>query len=543
MKLQLLLCLSLFSYIVSASGETNRLLIQLDETLKLKEFYMNQKELRLARLKEQLNREVSHSKQFEICYDIIEEYKSFSYDSALVYVDRNLHVARKKINRECEIRTLFQYAFILSSSGLFREAEIVMNQIPREELTPELMIEYFKSYLTFYSNLTAYLNDERFSQEYYPLINNLIDSVYYYLPESTPDKIYYLALIEERSGNTEYAIELTEKYVRNLHPDAHEYAKVNFYLAGLYHQLGNTDRWITHVIRAAIADTKDAITENLALLTLAGWLYEQKDIERAYGYIQAALLDANFYNARFRNLQISRTLPIINEAYQKYQQQQSRQMKWALIFTSTFFFLLLVAVLYLIKQTRILREMRQELRESNDHLEEVNEQLNTVNLELSEANRVKEEYIGHFMDLYSGYIAKMDDYRKMINNKIAAKRFEELQKMTSSGRGKDSDVKELNDNFDKAFLNIYPGFVEAVNGLLKEDERFELRKGELLNTELRVFALIRLGITDSARIADFLRCSLQTVYNYRSKIKKKAISEETDIEEQIRHIGSYIVKN
>ncbi|MCD7936433.1 MAG: DUF6377 domain-containing protein, partial [Tannerellaceae bacterium] len=475
--------------------------------------------------------------------DIIEEYKSFSYDSALVYVDRNLHVARKKINRECEIRTLFQYAFILSSSGLFREAEIVMNQIPREELTPELMIEYFKSYLTFYSNLTAYLNDERFSQEYYPLINNLIDSVYYYLPESTPDKIYYLALIEERSGNTEYAIELTEKYVRNLHPDAHEYAKVNFYLAGLYHQLGNTDRWITHVIRAAIADTKDAITENLALLTLASWLYEQKDIERAYGYIQAALLDANFYNARFRNLQISRTLPIINEAYQKYQQQQSRQMKWALIFTSTFFFLLLVAVLYLIKQTRILREMRQELRESNEHLEEVNEQLNTVNLELSEANRVKEEYIGHFMDLYSGYIAKMDDYRKMINNKIAAKRFEELQKMTSSGRGKDSDVKELYDNFDKAFLKIYPGFVDAVNGLLKEDERFELRKGELLNTELRVFALIRLGITDSARIADFLRCSLQTVYNYRSKIKKKALSEETDIEEQIRHIGSYIVKN
>ncbi|MCC8154528.1 MAG: DUF6377 domain-containing protein, partial [Tannerellaceae bacterium] len=524
---------------LSASEEIDNLLSELDRTLQSKDVYMRQKEQRLSRLKEQLNREVSHSKQFEICYDIIEEYKSYSFDSALVYIDRNLRVARKKINRECEIRTLFQYLFVLSSSGLFLESEAVINQIPREELPPELVVDYFKCVAKFHSNLGDYLSDTGFAGEHYRKVEQYTDSVYHYLPETSTEKIYYQAVMEEKNGNWLKAIELTRLYIRSLHPEAHEYAKMNFYLAGLYRRQGDIDLWARHVIKAAMADIPDASTENMALLTLASWLYQQNDIERAYFYIQSALDDANFYNARLRNFQISRTLPIINQAYQKHKDQQRRDLKWALIFTSTVFLLLLITVVYLKKQTEKLRRTRQALKSTNQHLEEVNEKLNNVNQELSESNLVKEEYIGHFMDPYSGYISKMEDYRKMIHTKIVAKRFDELLKMTASARGKDTDVKELYTNFDEAFLNIYPGFVEALNNLLKKEERFELRKGELLNTELRVFALIRLGITDSNKIADFLRCSLQAVYNYRSKIRKRAIKEDEDIEEQIRKIGSY----
>lgn len=543
MKFRLLLYLFIipcFTLSASFSPGVDSLLLELDDVLASKVYYMARKEQRLARMKAALTREVSYTKQFEICYDIIEDYKSFSYDSALIYIDRNMDIARRKINRECEIRTMFQYIFVLSSAGLFREGEEVLAKIPKEELSADLLVDYFKCQLKFYSNLRDYLNDSRFGVTYIPLIDNLIDSVYVHLPTSSPEKLYYESIIVGRSGKVDEAITLTEMYIRTLHEEAHEYAKMNFHLSSLYHQKQNYDQWAMHVVRAAIADTRDAVTENLALLTLAGWLYENKDIERAYVYIQAALHDANFYNARFRNLQIARTLPIINEAYQQHKELQSKQQRFALVITSTFFILLLLTVLYLYKQMKTLRRIRRKLDESNGHLEEMNERLNSLNHELTEANLVKEEYIGHFMDLYSGYIAKTEEYRKMINNKIVTKRFDDLLKLTSSGRGKDSDVKELYNNFDEAFLNIYPGFVKAVNNLLKEEERFEIKKGELLNAELRVFALIRLGITDSARIADFLRYSVQTVYNYRSKIKKKAIREDVDIEEQIRKIGSYL---
>jgi hypothetical protein len=192
-------------------------------------------------------------------------------------------------------------------------------------------------------------------------------------------------------------------------------------------------------------------------------------------------------------------------------------------------------IVFLYKKT--LKKARKNLEKANKNFEKLNNNLNRLNHELSEANHIKEEYIGYFLDLCSEYIGNLEEYRKTVCNKIAAKRFDELLRSTNTSSDKANEIKELYANFDSAFLNIYPEFVSSINKLLVKEARFETKKGDLLNTELRIFALIRLGITDSTKIATFLRCSVQTVYNYRSKIKRSSLDELKDIEEQIKKIG------
>jgi tetratricopeptide (TPR) repeat protein len=370
-------------------------------------------------------------------------------------------------------------------------------------------------------------------------IRNYRDSILYYLPENSSERLYYKFLLAESDGAYEQARDYLETYMNTLHPGTHEHAKKCYLLSMLHEKTGNTDLQIEYLIRAVISDVKDAVKENRALLDLSIKLYEQKRIEKAFNYIQYALNDANFYNARFRYFEISKALPIITSAYGQLNTQNNNWLKISLACISLLFIILLILLFYLQKQMTALKQARKRLNETNKNLEVMNNKLNGLNHELSHANLIKEEYVGYFLDLCSEYIGNLEDYRKMVANKIAARRFDELQRTIFSSSEKGNEIKELYANFDKAFLNIYPGFVASLNELLKKEEGFNTKKGDLLNTELRIFALIRLGIADSVKIASFLRCSVQTVYNYRSKIKRSSLGEIVDIEEEIRKIGSH----
>lgn len=525
-------CVCLCAY----TAEMDSLLKILDQTLLESEVYMKQKEHRIERLKRHLKNESSKDKLYEYSSEIIEEYKSYNCDSALVYIDRNLLLSEKTGNRCWFAKTKLQYSFVLSSSGLFRESEANMKSIRREDLTPDIIPDYYKCYEQLYVNLCEYLADKRFTDEHQEKIQAYRDSVLMSLPETSPERLFYQSQIEQSKGQTDKAFKNLSDYWETLQPGTHEHAKMSARMSGFYKN-NDPEKRVKYLAIAALSDIKDAIKENKALLDLAIWFYGQGDIPRAYQYIQYALNDANFYNARFRNFQISRALPIITEAYQRQSDSQKQSLQVALTISSVLFIILFITLFFVRKQMKALSAARLHLKKANNDLSRMNIALSDMNRDLSEANRVKEEYIGHFMDLCSEFINRLEDYRKMINNKIAAKRFDELLRMTSSPRGKASEVKELYDNFDAAFLNIYPGFVSALNEYLKEEEKFDTNRGELLNTELRVFALIRLGISDSTKIASFLRCSVQTVYNYRSKMRKKCLNENLDIEKVMKKIG------
>ncbi len=533
----IIIVIVLISNISDANSKINSLLKELDKVLENGHLYTEQKEHRLNRLKIQLEQELSPEKQYDITYRIIDEYKSYMSDSALVYIHNNIRLAEECNNIEWLIRVGLQYSFVLSSSGLFIESEIVLKNINRQDIPQELLVEYFKCMELLYTNINTYQDDKQILNNYRQFMDDSRDSILFYLPEKSTERLFYEYLQANTRGDYNEAKEYISTYIQTLHPGTHEHAMKNYNMAELYRSLGETELHVEHLILAVISDVKDAVKENRALLELAMWLYDNNDIERAFNYIQYALNDANFYNARFRYFEISKVLPIITNAYQNQNKRQSNLLQILLSVTSFLFVIVLSMMLYLQKQMNALKKARQGLNETNENLEKMNYKLNHLNQELTETNLIKEEYIGYFLDLCSEYVNKLEDFRKIVNNKLAAKRFDELLRSTSSSSGKTTEIKELYTNFDKAFLNIYPGFVSSFNKLLKEEERFEIKKDEL-NTELRIFALIRLGITDSNKIASFLRCSVQTVYNYRSKIKRSSIAETDDIEDQIRKIGT-----
>ena len=285
-----------------------------------------------------------------------------------------------------------------------------------------------------------------------------------------------------------------------------------------------------------------AVREYISLRKLAILLYQEGDIERAYSYVKICMEDAAACNARLRKLEILEIFPIINDAYQQKTEKQQEQMKWTLASISMLSFFLLLAIFYVYKQMKRLAVARKEVIDTNKRLKELNEelhdsnsQLKEMNHTLSEANYIKEEYIGRYMDQCSTYLDKMDLYRRSLNKIAAAGRVEELYKAIKSSQFLDEELKEFYANFDMTFLQLFPNFVDEFNALLTEP--MQPKPGELLNTELRIFALIRLGITDSTKIAQFLRYSVTTIYNYRTRVRNKALGERDEFETKVMQIG------
>ena len=288
---------------------------------------------------------------------------------------------------------------------------------------------------------------------------------------------------------------------------------------------------------SAIADLKSAVKEYVSLRKLASLVYEDGDIDRAYNYLKCSLEDATLCNARLRTLEISQVFPIIDQAYQLKTKRQQQEMKISLICIS-----LLVAIFFVYKQMKKVAAARREvidtntlLQELNGELHDSNSQLKEMNHTLSEANYIKEEYIGRYMDQCSTYLDKMDLYRRSLNKIAATGRVEELYKAIKSSQFLEEELKEFYANFDMTFLQLFPNFVEEFNALLVEP--MQPKQGELLNTELRIFALIRLGITDSTKIAQFLRYSVTTIYNYRTRVRNKALGERDEFEAKVMKIG------
>jgi hypothetical protein len=275
-------------------------------------------------------------------------------------------------------------------------------------------------------------------------------------------------------------------------------------------------------------------------------LFQEGEVNKAYQYINYSFDDAEFFNSKLRLIEVSNILPVINMVIQIESNRQKVRLWFYIIIISLLSLFLAATVIVVGSQKTKLTYARNELQMSNSKLLGLNEDLKTSNLklidlnqELSEINNIKEQYIGNFLNICSNYIDKLNDYRKVVGKYVSTKKYSELYEITRPGKMVDTELKEFYANFDRTFLHIYPDFVGEVNKLLKEDEQIVLKQGEVLNTELRIFALIRLGITDSAKIAKLLRYSVNTIYNYRVKIKNKAIVARDEFEGLVAKIGSY----
>lgn len=542
-------------------NELDSLLTELDHTLAARNSYVKEKELRISSLKESLdNPEVSPEQQYPIHTRLIEEYTKYICDSALHYIDRNLEIAATLCLPEQLADTRLNLSYLLSTIGMGKESLDNLAAMKYEMLTPRQKCRYYQAYQQAYNCLADYANDNRYAPEYYRLANVYCDSSLVYMDTLSYE---YRIIKGQRlltDGKREEAKLFFLQYLDGFEPGSKEYAVVSNIIAGIYGMEKDLQNRMKYLVLSAISDIRGAIRENSSLQELAILLYEKGHIDKAYEYMKYSKEDANFYNARLRSIQISKIQPIIDRAYQVKNEKQRDALQLYLLFISILSAFLLGAVFFIYRQIKKLSRARKELHEANiklkelnndlsnanrqqkalnANLKEVNGRLEELNRELCEANHIKEEYIGHFLDLCSTYIDKLDDYRKLVNRKMASGQMEELFKLTRSSQLRDAELKEFYIKFDTTFLHLYPTFVQDFNALLLEEERFTLKKGELLNTELRIFALIRLGIGDSSKIASFLRYSAQTIYNYRTKVKNKTAGLRDEFENEVMKIGSF----
>ena len=529
-KLLLALCFILAYNPCYAGSEIDILLAELDKTISERPLYMKNRETEICQLKQELSTAEGLDEQYQIVGHIVNQYLSFNCDSAETYLLKKLEVAAKMDNEENLKDSRLQLCFLYSLSGLFTQALEVLNTVKYEDLaTSYLRCQYCWTYIRYCENLIKYTDDSKSSIEYINKKDAYRDTLISILPEDIDMWRKEKAFQLQERGEYQKAFQMLHEIYAKHPPSNHSYAMESMGMARLYHLMDSSYQEKKHLILAAITDTKMAVKENEAILSLALLVYKEGDINRAYNYVKVALEDANYYNSRFRNTIIARVQPIIEETYLYEIKQQKNNLR---LFTNLlcFFVIALIVALFLIyRQIRIVSKTKRNLRL-------MNEQLIGLNKRLDEANLIKEEYLGYFMSQCAVYIDKMNNYKTQINRIAKIKQINELIHLTSSSRPVDDALTELYNTFDDVFLKLYPDFIEGMNDLLKEGEKYTQKKG--LNTELRILALIRLGITDTNQIAVFLRYSVQTIYNYKSKIKGKAKTDGDIFEEKIKKIGS-----
>ena len=526
------------------SSRADSLLLKLDQAIKERPIYMEQKELKLVELKRQLHRQIPDEERFAILGTLLDEYRSFNTDSALHMAEEREQIAIRLGNREYIDNARMNKADVLGMTGMYKEVMDLMRNIHIDRLPVDIHPYYYHIYRTVYGLMADYAVTAYEKKLYTELTDKYRDSLL--LVNKDNLLIHTLIQSDQYNVRNEYdkAIRLLTDYLALQKDYEHDVAICAYTLSESYRLKGDKEKEKEYLIVSAMTDMKTAVREYISLRKLAVLLYQEGDIERAYSYVKICMEDAAACNARLRKLEILEIFPIINDAYQQKTEKQQEQMKWALVSISLLSLFLLLAIFYVYKQMKKVAAARREVIDANKRLKELNDELHLSNAQLKEANHsiaensyLKEEYIGRYMDQCSVYLEKMDNYRRSLGKIAATGNVEELYKTIKSSKFIEGELKEFYTNFDNTFLQLFPTFVEDFNALLADDEQISLKAGERMNTELRIFALIRLGITDSVKIAQFLRYSVTTIYNYRTKVRNKAAGDRDLLEQEVMTIG------
>ena len=529
--------------IISASAASSVDFSRLDSLIAEQSHIIDRKEAHLSQLKERLSRESAPADRYGTMKQLYEEYAAYQYDSAYAYVSQCLALARQMSDDRLLNESRLDLAHILSTACLMDQARLLLGQIDTTRLSATQLIRYYRTRTDLLIYQAEYMQGTQYAAE---AVQQLIDLRRRTAALNVPhdDVNYLLTLAECRadSGQSRQAISLLEGLMQHYHSGERLYSIITSTMSFHYGQLGDKEKQMQYLIKSAESDLEGCIRENTSLRAIADILFDEGDIDRAYRYMRVAVDDANFYGTRLRNIQSSRIVPKILDAYQTKQERNHRNMMWLLGIISVIALLLVggvIAIYQLLKRYRRLNEQKKAINEQlsqvNAQLGDTVEQLHESNVMLREREKLKEEYIARFLTLSSRFVDRGEEQRKALYRLYRDRKTEDLVRELKSTHFGAENAKLFYENFDHAFLNIYPNFVDEVNKLLQEDGKIEVKQGKRLTTESRVLALIRIGITDNQSIAAILRASLTTIYTYRSKLKARALNKDS-FEAQVKAI-------
>lgn len=526
------------------AARLDSLLSVLDKTIASHQTYADRHEARIEALESRLaDASLPDSTRYRLNSELYQAYKAYVCDSAIACLNRNVELADHMGYARGSAESRIALSYHLSSAGMYLEAVDVLREVERESLSRDMLIDYYAAYDRVYGEAGYYTQDRRNGVRYERLAQYYKDSIYLLADPHSP---LYLSLREtalKDSGRLQEALALNDERLAQTPPGHPDYPFVLYGRALIYRAMEDGEQYMSCLALSAIADIQRAIKDHASLWMLAEALLREGDLQRAHRYMYFSWTETAFYNARLRSWQSVEGLSLIDNTYQQMLKKRNGVLKIYIVCISLLSLVVLLGLVYIWRQMKKLAAARHGLLEANAHLKELNEELRQTNLNLQDANRklteanaIKEGYIARFIKLCSTYVDRLDAYRRMVAKKITANQVADLLKISRSDSVLDEALEELYANFDSVFLHIFPDFVSRFNDLLRDDGQIVLRDSTRLNTELRIFALIRLGITDSSQIAEFLHYSPNTIYNYRAKVKNKARVSRDDFEELVMRI-------
>lgn len=519
-----------FTVIETHASSSDTLLESLDHVIGYRSQYISKKQEELNAL----NKAVKSSSDDEALYSALgkigDAYKTFDIDSTLYFSKRKLAVA-KRIGKPYYIDDArMNMAEAMGIIGMYKEALELMAQVDTRHLKVWQIPYYYHVYKRIFDLLcdTSYYPT---SKKYYSrLASQYRDSLLTILPDS--DFVHFILLTDKYNVTGQY--NKTIQVIRSIYPifkgDLHNTALMEYTYAQAYLGLGNIEKQKQHLTLSAICDMKTGVREYASLRKLAVILYKEGDVNRAYNYLTLCMDDAFACKSRWRIFEVQQMFPIINEAYHQKLNHQRHVIILTLVLISVLSIFLLLALLHIRRQMHKVSKSRLEVQEAN-------RQLRAINQALAENSLIKEEYIGHYISMCSIYIGKIEKYRKHLFNIATKKNINDVVDELRSTQIIEDELAGFYVNFDENFLKLFPNFVEEFNKLLVPEGQIHLKIDEKLNTELRIFALIRLGITNSQKIANFLRYSVTTIYNYRVKMRNLSAVKRDDFEDDVKKIG------
>lgn len=541
----LLVILCIVGYPTNVNGEVHKIndLYKTLDSLIAKRVEINgEKENRIQVIREELFRhDTSDDEVYHLNLRLYDEYLAFRFDSAYKYIVRNIEIQHRNGNVSREYACELRLSHILSVAGLFDKARQLLQGIDKNMLDRESLSQYYNAWQEYYlflseqAEFTVYFHEYQDSAMVYRKLLKSVQSGNSYT------KVFNYATYICEQGKVDKAISLLENYLPH-EQNNRRYSILTSTLAYFYWKKKNVNRREEYLLLSAINDERCAIRETNSLRELSILLMDKGETDHALQYLNASIEDATYYGTRLRNLQAAHFTPQITRAY-SLERTHSQYITIALLISiSLVALVLIISRMYRSRLIHRLEEANRENREINEQLQQTVEQLNDTNGQLNAANnmmrfsgRIKDEYLGRFYELGSSFISKADEQNKKLNRLARERKMEELYKELKSSHF----LSELTDSFylqfDEAVLSIFPDFVSEVNSLLEEEYKF-MPQGDKLTTELRILALIRLGITENQKIASILRSSITTVYTYRSKMKAKAKRKES-FENDVKILG------
>ena len=537
---------TLVALVASASTRLDDLLAELDAQLQQRNGYRANREQRIASLMSMKSAEgLSAEHNYTLNQQLIDEYVTFQADSAITYFQQNLALAHEMRNKSLIAVTSIDLAHFYASTGFYFEASQLLDMVDTLSLNKKQLVDYYITQHKLNDELSLYSNDEVQSHRSMQLTTYYSRRIIATAEKgSYPSLRAHLWLFMRQNDDANAA--LTAERMMEVVPElSREWATAAFMRGLVAQQMGDDALYMEWMIRSSIIDMRLGIRDYAALKSIADYCTHY-DIERSMRYMRVMMEDVQAFNSRLRPWQDAMIWPEIEKGYHDYTERvAATQMRYIYLLVAMVV-VVIVLLLYLMMQNRKLKDIRRKMSLTNDQLntsvedlQQVALRLTELNAQIAEANQVKEEYIGVFMQVCSEYIDKMVAERRHIVKSLRNGKADDVRKELESSRLEAEELKHLYNLFDSTFLRLYPTFVEELNSLLAEESRITLKQGEFLNTQLRIFALIRLGINDTPRIATLLHCSLSTIYNYRSRIRYNAQISREDFEKRILTIGTF----